>query len=358
MSGLDSECRAATIGARSAGRGEAQVAQLVEHVTENRGVGGSIPPLGTILFQASAAPGVGLIAIDISASGASMLPLPFHESADARNRRRQGHRHLSGAQFRHAEDRDERRAHRPRRRHPERARTGRRHLSHRPCHPLPDRARRAPYRGHLAVSSIAAPIGGAGRSPCAAIAAVDMALWDIKAKAAGPAAVSVAGRRAAAKARWSMAMPMARTIEETLDKAQSTTRSMGYKAIRLQSGVPGLKSTYGVSKDRYFYEPADADLPTENLWSSEKYLRSVPAAVREGARSAGLGRPSAARHPSPADADRGRPAGQGSGALSAVLAGRRDAGREPGQFPPDPPAHHHAAGGGRDLQHASGTASS
>jgi hypothetical protein len=29
-------------------RARAQVAQLVEHVTENHGVGGSIPPLGTI----------------------------------------------------------------------------------------------------------------------------------------------------------------------------------------------------------------------------------------------------------------------------------------------------------------------
>jgi hypothetical protein len=28
---------------------DAQVAQLVEHATENRSVGGSIPPLGTIL---------------------------------------------------------------------------------------------------------------------------------------------------------------------------------------------------------------------------------------------------------------------------------------------------------------------
>jgi hypothetical protein len=28
----------------------AQVAQLVEHATENRSVGGSIPPLGTIQF--------------------------------------------------------------------------------------------------------------------------------------------------------------------------------------------------------------------------------------------------------------------------------------------------------------------
>ncbi len=30
---------------------DAQVAQLVEHVTENHGVGGSIPPLGTNLFS-------------------------------------------------------------------------------------------------------------------------------------------------------------------------------------------------------------------------------------------------------------------------------------------------------------------
>jgi mannonate dehydratase len=53
-------------------------------------------------------------------------------------------------------------------------------------------------------------------------------------------------------------------------------KEQGYRAIRLQSGVPGLASTYGVSGDRYFYEPADADIPTENVWSSEKYLRSVP----------------------------------------------------------------------------------
>ncbi len=33
--------------ARFKGRPGAQVAQLVEHVTENHGVGGSIPPLGT-----------------------------------------------------------------------------------------------------------------------------------------------------------------------------------------------------------------------------------------------------------------------------------------------------------------------
>lgn len=34
-------------------RGGAQVAQLVEHATENRSVGGSIPPLGTICMSPS-----------------------------------------------------------------------------------------------------------------------------------------------------------------------------------------------------------------------------------------------------------------------------------------------------------------
>jgi mannonate dehydratase len=73
------------------------------------------------------------------------------------------------------------------------------------------------------------------------------------------------------------------SIEDTVAEAERY-RDLGYKAIRLQSGVPGLASTYGVSKDRLFYEPADADLPTENVWSTEKYLRVVPelfAAARD-----------------------------------------------------------------------------
>src|SRR5881392_3447173 len=51
---------------------------------------------------------------------------------------------------------------------------------------------------------------------------------------------------------------------------------LGYKAIRVQCGIPGLPSTYGVSKDRMHYEPADAALPTENIWSTPKYLDHVP----------------------------------------------------------------------------------
>jgi hypothetical protein len=46
-----SERRSSITPGTSLNTGGAQVAQLVEHVTENHGVGGSIPPLGTIILS-------------------------------------------------------------------------------------------------------------------------------------------------------------------------------------------------------------------------------------------------------------------------------------------------------------------
>jgi len=115
-----------------------------------------------------------------------------------------------------------------------------------------------------------------------AIAAVDMALWDIKAKVAGLPLYQLLGG-ACRDGVMVYGHANGETVEETLAAAERY-KAEGYRAIRLQSGVPGLKSTYGVSKDKYFYEPADGDLPTENLWSTPAYLASVPdlfAAARE-----------------------------------------------------------------------------
>jgi len=108
----------------------------------------------------------------------------------------------------------------------------------------------------------------------AAIGAVDMALWDIKAKIAGMPLYQLLGG-ASRTGVMVYGHANGNTIEETIAEAENY-KAMGYRAIRLQSGVPGLASTYGVSKDKMFYEPADADLPTENLWSTAKYMQSVP----------------------------------------------------------------------------------
>jgi fructuronate reductase len=53
-------------------------------------------------------------------------------------------------------------------------------------------------------------------------------------------------------------------------------KAEGYKAIRAQSGVPGLEKVYGVGRGTMFYEPADADLPSEHDWSTPKYLNHTP----------------------------------------------------------------------------------
>jgi mannonate dehydratase len=109
-----------------------------------------------------------------------------------------------------------------------------------------------------------------------------MALWDIKAKDAGLPLYQLLGG-ASREGVMVYGHANGQTIDDTIEAARHYT-ALGYKAVRLQCGVPGLPSTYGVSKDKMFYEPADADLPTENVWSTSKYMRVVPelfAAARE-----------------------------------------------------------------------------
>ncbi|WP_326825894.1 D-mannonate dehydratase ManD [Streptosporangium sp. NBC_01756] len=115
-----------------------------------------------------------------------------------------------------------------------------------------------------------------------AIAAVDTALWDIKGKVAGlPVYQLLGGRSREGVTVYGHAN--GETIPEVLDEVAKYV-DLGYRAVRVQCGVPGLDATYGVSKDKMFYEPADAKLPSEAVWSTERYLRVVPelfAAVRD-----------------------------------------------------------------------------
>ena len=107
-----------------------------------------------------------------------------------------------------------------------------------------------------------------------AIAAVDMAFWDIKGKALNTPVYNLLG----GKSRTGVLVyghANGRDIEETVDEV-AKYQDHGYLAIRAQSGIPGLASTYGVGKNKVLYEPAEKGLPPESMWSTEKYLLHVP----------------------------------------------------------------------------------
>jgi mannonate dehydratase len=121
----------------------------------------------------------------------------------------------------------------------------------------------------------------------AAIAAVDTALWDIKAKLAGLPLYQLLGGRSR---RGCLAYGHASggDVEELFDSVRAHLEQ-GYRAIRIQTGVPGLDSVYGVASSsnanvgggaatsRYDHEPARrSTVPVEEEWDTRAYLRHAP----------------------------------------------------------------------------------
>ena len=108
----------------------------------------------------------------------------------------------------------------------------------------------------------------------AAIAAVDTALWDIKGKSLHVPVYQLLGG-ASRDGVLVYGHASGADIEDTV-KEVAQYQALGYKAIRAQSGIPGLESTYGVGRGKMYYEPAEVDAPPENLWSTDLYLNFVP----------------------------------------------------------------------------------
>lgn len=108
----------------------------------------------------------------------------------------------------------------------------------------------------------------------AAIAAVDMALWDLLGQSLNVPVYQLLGGACREYVRV-YAHASGENIEAALASV-AALQAQGYRAIRVQCRVPGAADSYGVAHGAGPYEPAQAGALQEQAWETEPYLRFVP----------------------------------------------------------------------------------
>ena len=110
----------------------------------------------------------------------------------------------------------------------------------------------------------------------AAIASIDMALWDIKGKVAGLPVYQLLGGKSRNKIKV-YGHANGENIEHTLDNLGKLIEQ-GFKAVRLQCALPNSKGTYGTLGDKkdYYELQSNRPLPPEHDWNTTKYLNFIP----------------------------------------------------------------------------------